>query len=119
MSQQMGGRSGRPAANRAGAAQTLLALRRQGFPRRQTGAGAAQTLQKKNIHVLRVPDVLRARARPGAMSAQVLRVPAVVPKRIPAVVTARRVETANYKHHNRQGSQKSAIPLSSPHLLGR
>ena len=107
MSQHREGRTGGPAAHRA--------LRRQGFPCRQTSAaGSAHTLQtKKNIHVLRVPAVVTARARPGAMSVQ------VVPKRMPAMVMEGRVETANYKHHNRKGAQKSAIPLSSPRLLVR
>ena len=101
MSQQRKGRTCGPAAHRA--------LRRQGFPCRQTSAaGSAHTLQtKKNIHVLRVPAVVTARARPGAMSVQ------VVPKRMPAMVMAGRamvmagramvmagrVETANYNHH--------------------
>ena len=107
LSQHREGRTGGPAAHRA--------LRRQGFPCRQTSAaGSAHTLQtKKNIHVLRVPAVVTARARPGAMSVQ------VVPKRMPAMVMAGCVETANYKDHNRKGAQKSAIPLSSPRLLVR
>ena len=87
MSQHREGRTCGPAAHRA--------LRRQGFPCRQTSAaGSAHTLQtKKNIHVLRVPAVVTARARPGAMSVQ------VVPKRMPAMVMAGRVEAAKYKHH--------------------
>ena len=114
MSQHREGRTCGPAAHRA--------LRRQGFPCRQTSAaGSAHTLQtKKNIHVLRVPAVVTARARPGAMSVQ------VVPNRMAAMVMAGRamvmagrVETANYKHHNRKGALKSAIPLSSPRRLVR
>ena len=73
MREQMGGRSSGPAAHRA--------LRRQGVPWRQTRAGRC------------VPAVVTAGARPGAMSIQVLRVPAVVvPNFVTAVVTAGRVE---------------------------
>ena len=87
MSQQRKGRTCGTAAHRA--------------LRQTSAAGSAHTLQtKKNIHVLRVPAVVTARARPGAMSVQ------VVPNRMAAMVMAGRamvmagrVETANYNHH--------------------